>query len=95
MVITAGEPARRRSSDFGERWFCRDCGTPLAMQVDHQPDTIDFTIATLDRPDAVPPGFHIWTASRIPWFDTADTLPRHERFRRNTRGLDDPDALSG
>ena len=84
-----GNPCRRRSSDFGERWFCRDCGTPLAMLVTHQPDTIDFTIATLDRPEAAIPEFHIWTQSRIAWFDTRDDLPRHRRFRPETVGLTD------
>lgn len=76
-----------KSSDFGNRKFCRDCGTPLLMQVDHQPETVDFSIATLDRPDAVTPGFHIFYASRIAWAGAADTLPRHDRFRPDTRGL--------
>jgi hypothetical protein len=58
--IIRGDPIKRQSSDFGERWFCGDCGTPLAMLVSHQPDTIDFTIATLDDPANVRPGFHIW-----------------------------------
>jgi hypothetical protein len=87
FVITNGEPAKRRSSSFGERWFCRDCGTQLAMHVDHQPDTIDFTIPSLDDPAVTAPGFHLFTADRIDWFDTADDLPRHARFRPNTRGL--------
>jgi hypothetical protein len=91
MVFTA-EPAKRDSSEFGQRWFCGECGTPLAMLVRHQPHTIDFPIATLDRPAAVPPGFHIWAGSRIDWFDTSDTLERHERFRPDTVGLDDKAA---
>ena len=81
LVFVAGEPARRASTSFGERWFCRDCGTPLAMIVDHEPDTVDFTVATLDTPEAAPPGFHIWTESRVDWFDTSDALPRHARRR--------------
>lgn len=86
--VTRGEPRLRASSDFGRRSFCADCGTPLTMQVDHQPDTIDFTLATLDDPEAAtPPGFHLWTASRIAWFDTRDHLPRYDRFRPETRGL--------
>jgi hypothetical protein len=88
FVLTAGEPRRRRSTSFGERWFCADCGTQLAMHVDHQPDTIDFTIASLDAPEAVIPAFHIFAGSRIPWFDTADSLPRHDGFRPETRGLE-------
>jgi hypothetical protein len=72
----SGSPCRRRSTEFGERWFCRDCGTQIAMHVDHQPDTIDFTIASLDDPEGVRPEFHIFFGSRIVWFDTADRLPR-------------------
>ena len=89
LVLRRGESATRLSSDFGERWFCRVCGTPIAMLVTHQPGTIDFTIATLDDPGAVAPGFHIWTQSRIDWFETADHLDRHRRFRPDTAGLDD------
>jgi hypothetical protein len=78
---------RFRSSSFGERQFCGACGTLLTMKVHHQPETIDFTVATLDNPDAVKPGFHIFYGSRIAWADTGDELPRHERFRPETRGL--------
>ena len=80
---------RFRSSAFGQRGFCTACGTPLTMQVDHQPDTIDFAVATLDAPADVPPGFHIFMGEAIRWAETADTLPRHERFRPNTRGLEE------
>lgn len=78
---------RFESSDFGHRAFCTRCGTPLYMRVNHQPETIDFSVATLDDPDSVAPGYHIFTASRIAWFDTTDDLPRHEGFRPDTRGL--------
>jgi hypothetical protein len=78
---------RFKSSSFGHRLFCGDCGTPFAMKVDHQPETVDFSIATLDDPGQAPPGFHIFYATRVPWFETADDLPRHDRFRPDTRGL--------
>jgi len=87
FVIARGEVRRRRSSDYGERWFCGDCGTQLAMHVDHQPDTIDFTIASLDSPAGLRPRFHVFFAQRIPWFEPRDTFPRHEGFRPGTRGL--------
>lgn len=87
FIIERGEPRRRRSSDFGERWFCPDCGTQLAMHVDHQPDTIDFTLGPLDDTSRFAPSFHIWCASRIGWLEIADGLPRYDRFRPQTRGL--------
>ena len=87
---TSGEGEVRdvKSSSFGHRKFCGQCGTPFLMQVDHQPETVDFSVATLDKPDAVEPGFHIFWSSRIGWFNPGDDLPRHDRFRENTRGLE-------
>ena len=52
-----------RSSSFGQRQYCTACGTPLTMQVGHQPETIDFTVSTLDRPERVPPAFHIFRSA--------------------------------
>src|SRR5688500_4168621 len=69
------------SSSFGHRAFCRDCGTPLFMRVDYEPDTLDFCLATLDTPEAVAPEFHIFFDSRISWDEPGDSLPRHARSR--------------
>ncbi len=83
------------SSSFGHREFCGECGTPFLMKVAHQPETVDFSVATLDDPDKIAPGFHIFWGSRICWFDPGDKLPRHEKFRPETPGLDGtepPDA---
>ncbi len=87
FVEGADKVKRFKSSGFGHRMFCGACGTPFAMRVDHQPETIDFSVSTLDDPAAVAPGFHIFYASKIAWFETADALPRHDRFRPDTRGL--------
>ena len=89
-----------RSSSFGHREFCSECGTPLRVQVAHQPETIDFPIVTLDQPNGVRPEFHIFFGSKVSWFDTADDLQRHEKFRPNTRGLEgteppDESSLTG
>jgi hypothetical protein len=87
FIVTAGAPRVRRSSGFGERGFCADCGTQLTVHLDHQPDTIDFTIPSLDDPATVVPRFHLFFANRIPWFDTSDAHPRHAALRPNTPGL--------
>jgi hypothetical protein len=90
FVVVAGEEHMRRfkSSSFGHRLFCGACGTPLLMRVDHQPETADVSVATLDSPNAVPPGFHIFYESRIGWFDPGDDLPRHARFRETAAGVE-------
>lgn len=89
FVLTKGEDlvGTIRTTSFGERRFCKRCGTPLTMQVAHQPDEVDVTVASLDDPDAVPPGFHIFYADRIAWAKAGDDLPRHDRLRPDTRGL--------
>ena len=101
-AATTGEDRIRtiRSSNFGHRAFCGQCGTPLYVRVDHQPDTVDFSIVTLDDPNAVAPEFHIFWSSKVGWFDPGDDLPRHEKFRPGTRGLDgteppDDSSLTG
>ena len=72
---TADRPAVYRSSQTAERLFCAKCGTQLALR--DEPDHLDVTLASLDTPEAVRPSYHIWTASRIGWFEIADDLPRH------------------
>jgi len=88
-IATAGADSIRavQSSSFGQRYFCGNCGTPLYVTVDHQPETLDFSVVTLDDPDAVPPEYHIFWSSKIGWFNLDDDLPRHDRFRPGTTGL--------
>ena len=90
LAWTRGEGLVRtvKSSSFGHRAFCGACGTPFLMKVDHQPETVDFSVATLDDPGAVAPGFHIFWASKVTWFEPSDDLPRHDKFRPDTRGLE-------
>ena len=70
-------PAIYRSSPHGQREFCARCGTQLAFRDLNRGTTVDVNIASLDEPEALEPEYHIWTQSRIRWFDTADDLPRH------------------
>jgi hypothetical protein len=74
---TTGEPAVYPSSQKAERLFCPTCGTQLVFREPAEPDHLDVTVASLDEPAAVRPSHHIWTTSRISWFDTADDLPRY------------------
>jgi hypothetical protein len=86
--ITQGAPAIWRSSSFGERGFCAACGSLLTIRLDFQPDTLDITAATLDRPEAVAPSFHLFCRDAIRWALFDDGLPRHDQFRPDTRGLE-------
>ena len=83
------------SSSFGRRAFCGKCSTPLQVRVAHQPETVDFPVATLDDPDLAAPEFHIFWSSRVQWFEPDDRLPRHEKFRPGTRGLEGTEPPDG
>ncbi len=76
----AGKPSVYRSSDHGERRFCPRCGSQLDYRRSLDPQTVEFTIATLDDPAQVAPMAHLFTENRIPWFDTMDQLPRRRRL---------------
>ena len=75
------EPRTFASSQKGRRSFCPSCGTPLTFVDTDDPDLVDVTLASLDEPAAFAPQDHIWTMSRIPWFDVRDELPRHAGAR--------------
>mgnify|MGYP001355205123 CR=1 FL=1 len=82
FAYTAGRPVVYSSSDHGRREFCGACGTQLVFRSDKLLGEVDVTIASLADPAAVAPEYHIWRESRIPWFETADALPRHDRSER-------------
>jgi hypothetical protein len=75
--LGGGEPAVLVSSADCRRLFCGRCGTHLLFRDATDPGVVDLNLATLDDPSAVRPEYHIWTESRIPWFELADALPRY------------------
>ena len=76
---TAGTPKTFRATDHATREFCGNCGTYLVFREDDPSATLGVNTATLDNPALVPPDFHIWHGSRVTWFETGDTLPRHAK----------------
>lgn len=72
-----GSPRIYRSSSHGQREFCSTCGSQIAFRSTDRPTTVEINTGTLDDPETMPPGYHIWYESRISWFDIADDLPRH------------------
>jgi len=72
--VTRGRLAVFMSSGKTERGFCRDCGTPLTIRDVGSP-RIEFSIGSLDDPEAVPPQRQIGIESRLSWFSTLCALP--------------------
>lgn len=74
---TAGRPTSYASSTWAIRGFCARCGTPLTFQFNDRPESIDLTLASLDRPQALKPNLHIHTSSRVEWLTLSDDLPAY------------------
>jgi len=75
LHFTRGAPHFYRSTPYGERGFCGDCGTPLTFAY-LRSEWIAVAIGSLDRPDAVRPEMHWGIESAVPWLTWHDGLPR-------------------
>ncbi len=78
---TRGEPGTYASSACAQRSFCTTCGSYLVFKSSELPNEVSVNTASLDDPEAFPPQKHIFSESRIKWFDTADRLPRFQGYR--------------
>lgn len=79
--LVEGEPVTFNSSGSAMRSFCPKCGSGLYYRnAEFLPGIVDIQSATLDDPDALPPGAHIQTAERLGWIENAHSLPAFERF---------------
>jgi hypothetical protein len=77
---TRGTPAIFRSSSIVSRGFCKDCGTPMFMHDDDDPD-IEIAIGTLDNPNDIPAlSKQSAVESRLDWFITMHSL-KEERMQ--------------
>ena len=75
-VRFSGERARYVSTPGVTRSHCARCGTPIGYETAKRPDEIDLYVNVFDKPEDFAPGSHGFEAERLPWFDTADRLPR-------------------
>lgn len=75
LRFTRGTPQLYRSTQYAERGFCRNCGTPLTFAY-LKSDWIAVAIGSLDHPEAVRPEMHWGIESQVPWLALHDGLPR-------------------
>lgn len=79
--FTGGTPAQYASSPPVIRQFCARCGSQITYWHEKAPDTIDVTVATLDRPGMIPPADHIWMSDAVAWDQITDGRPAHPAGR--------------
>ena len=56
--FTKGEPKVYQSSEFAERGFCGDGGSPLFFRCTHGSEWISPALGSLDAPEETPPTNH-------------------------------------
>jgi hypothetical protein len=70
-----GDPQVLNSSDDGTRYFCSQCGTPIACVNGSHPDQIDVTTGSLDDPAAFPATVAVHEDSKLPWLSLTESPP--------------------
>jgi len=73
------------SSPGNHRGFCRVCGSPLLSRFDDHPDSYGLPLGALDDDPGVKPKFHVFVASKAPWFDITDGLPQFPELPKQAR----------
>jgi len=73
------EPELRASASAvpeAKRWFCPNCGGPLAATYDYLPGQIYVPLGMLDQADVLLPEGHAHTDAALPWLHIQDNLPK-------------------
>lgn len=71
------EPAHYASSKGVKRFFCDQCGTPMAFQAEHYDGEIHLYAATLTNPDMFTPEFHVHYEEKLSWLSHEDSLHKY------------------
>jgi hypothetical protein len=69
-----------RSSDHGQRFFCRRCGSTLGNLSSERPNLMHLACGTLDRAPNVRIMMHVYAASKAPWFELDDGAPQFDEM---------------
>lgn len=69
---------------FHTAFFCRECATFVWSEYKSGrfDDCWFIRVGTLDEPDLLPPGVHIYVESKQPWVIIPDEIPAYEKFYR-------------
>jgi hypothetical protein len=78
LTVTSGEDflSRYESSPNRRKCFCSRCGSQLFIRRPDKPELMVVTLGTLDDDPRARPERHVYVASKAPWYDIADDLPR-------------------
>lgn len=82
LRVSSGEDRVRRfrSSPQVERSFCSECGSSLFFRFEPLADAVWVAVGTIDGDPGLRPQAHIFAASKAPWHEILDDLPRHDEY---------------
>jgi hypothetical protein len=92
LTVTSGEDfiSEYESSPNRRKCFCSKCGSQLFIR---RLDDPEFTVVALGSFDGEPyarPERHVFVASKAPWYDIADALPRFKVYPGFEPARDEP-----
>jgi len=74
--FTGENPGEYQSTSGVTRYFCKNCGSPVAYRADKFPDEIHFYVAQLDDPNCLEPTAHVHFSEKLSWVNIDDNLPK-------------------
>ena len=83
LTFTPSKGPRSSATEGVSRWFCRDCGTPLAATFDYLPGQVYVPLGILDQIATLAPESHCHSDSAPAWLHIADDLPRDSASGRD------------
>lgn len=70
----------------GRKCFCSRCGSQLFIRRQNRPEITVITLGTLDDAPSVKPTRYVFTASKAPWYEIDEALPRFDVYPAQERG---------
>lgn len=75
--FTGRMPAVYESSPGTRRYFCPNCGTPMAYDNHKDKANIHLYAASLEDSSGFTADFHVHWAEKVPWVELADDLKKY------------------
>ena len=68
------------SSPKNDRYFCRRCGSAIAVASKPEPDALYVSMSAINGNPALPPGYHQYVGSIASWHKITDDLPQYDVY---------------
>lgn len=80
FAVTSGQDRIKAylSSPGEHRHFCSECGSPLFSRAESRRGKLSVRCGTLQDDSPIRPSAHLHTASKAPWTEICDRIPRFD-----------------